>query len=230
MREAAASASAAASGAPPGAAAAAAGGGSGEEKEGEGVAKPGLRESFMVLASSLEIRCLAVMSLAQGLCTSLMEFAWKSHMRLLYPSPSDFTAFLGDVATWTGVVTASLMLASPLLFERMGWRGVASATPQVRGRRGGRGPCLVQQRAVCNLSPAGVCALQLPQRIAALCLLPRDLCHHIKPMRRNHNRRSCCTAAAPFSGPASRTSTSLATPRRTRSRTASRRPPPAAGC
>ena len=47
----------------------------------------GLRESFAILAASLEIRCLAVMSLAQGLCTSLHEFAWKSHMRLLYPSP-----------------------------------------------------------------------------------------------------------------------------------------------
>jgi hypothetical protein len=84
-----------------------------------------------VLASSMEIRCLAVMSLAQGLTTNLMEFAWKSHMRLLYPSPQDFTAFLGDVATWTGVVTGGLMLATPLLFDRLGWRGVASATPQV---------------------------------------------------------------------------------------------------
>jgi AAA family ATP:ADP antiporter len=36
------------------------------------------------------------MSLAQGLCNSLMEFAWKCHMRLLYPSPADFTAFLGE--------------------------------------------------------------------------------------------------------------------------------------
>lgn len=55
-----------------------------------------LRESFKVLAASVEIRCLAVMSLAQGLCNSLMEFAWKCHMRLLYPSPADFTAFLGE--------------------------------------------------------------------------------------------------------------------------------------
>ncbi|KIZ04926.1 ADP,ATP carrier protein 1 [Monoraphidium neglectum] len=93
--------------------------------------KVSLAESFSILAGSLEIRCLAVMSLAQGLCTSLMEFVWKSHMRLLYPSPSDFTSFLGDVALWTGVVTASSMLISPILFERLGWRGVASTTPQI---------------------------------------------------------------------------------------------------
>lgn len=37
----------------------------------------------------------------------------------------------GDVATWSGVVTGGLMLLSPLLFERLGWRGVASATPKI---------------------------------------------------------------------------------------------------
>ncbi|WIA39919.1 hypothetical protein OEZ86_013359 [Tetradesmus obliquus] len=90
--------------------------------------QPSAWESIKVLGRSLEIRCLAVMSLAQGLCNSLMEFAWKCHMRLLYPNPSDFTAFLGDVATWSGVVTAGLMLLSPLLFQRWGWRDVAYTT------------------------------------------------------------------------------------------------------
>lgn len=37
----------------------------------------------------------------------------------------------GDVATWSGVVTGGLMLLSPLLFERLGWRGVANATPTI---------------------------------------------------------------------------------------------------
>lgn len=57
--------------------------------------KTSLKDSFRMLAASVEIRCLATMSLAQGLCNSLMEFAWKCHMRILYPSPADFTAFLG---------------------------------------------------------------------------------------------------------------------------------------
>jgi AAA family ATP:ADP antiporter len=90
-----------------------------------------LLESAKVLAASLEIRCLAVMTLGHGLCTSLMELCWKHHMRLLLPSPSEFTAFLGDVAVATGGTTALLMLLSPLFFERLGWRGVASATPQI---------------------------------------------------------------------------------------------------
>ena len=47
------------------------------------------------------------MSMAQGLCTSLMEFAWKSHIKLLYPTPAEFTGFLGDVSTWQGIVTGA---------------------------------------------------------------------------------------------------------------------------
>jgi AAA family ATP:ADP antiporter len=61
--------------------------------------KPSMGEALSVLANSIPIRCLAVMSLAQGLCSSLMEFAWKSHIRLLFPDPGNFTAFLGDVST-----------------------------------------------------------------------------------------------------------------------------------
>lgn len=82
-----------------------------EEKE---KAKPSVGEIFRVLAASVPIRCLAVMSLAQGLCTSLMEFAWKSHISLLFPSPAEFTSFLGDVSMWQGVVTGGLMVSLPL--------------------------------------------------------------------------------------------------------------------
>jgi AAA family ATP:ADP antiporter len=74
--------------------------------------KPHLAEVWRILLSSIEIRCLAVMSIAQGLCTSLMEFAWKCHIKILYPSPSDFTAFLGDVATWTGEAEAATAAAA----------------------------------------------------------------------------------------------------------------------
>ena len=31
---------------------------------------------------------------------------------------------------WTGIITGCLMLVSPMIFERFGWRGVAGATPR----------------------------------------------------------------------------------------------------
>ncbi|GAX76146.1 hypothetical protein CEUSTIGMA_g3590.t1 [Chlamydomonas eustigma] len=93
--------------------------------------RPTLLEIYRMLAASVPIQCLAIMSVAMGLCSNLMEFAWKSHIKLLCPSPGDFTAFMGDVSTWQGLVTGALMVASPTIFRTMGWKGVAAATPQV---------------------------------------------------------------------------------------------------
>lgn len=61
---------------------------------------------------------------------ALLQVAWKNHLHMLHPSPQAYAAFMGNVAMWTGIVTGSLMVCSPLLFERLGWRGVAGATPR----------------------------------------------------------------------------------------------------
>lgn len=89
----------------------------------------GFTEAVKYLAKSPQIRCLAMMALAQGLSTNLLDVAWKQHLHMLHPSPAAYSAFMGEVAMWTGVVTGSLMFASPILFDRLGWRGVAGATP-----------------------------------------------------------------------------------------------------
>ena len=91
---------------------------------------PSLRQAFTFLARSPQIRCLAVMALAQGLSANLIEIAWKGQVHLLHPSPAAYSAVMGDVAMWTGIVTGSLMLLSPSLFRAWKWRGVAGATPK----------------------------------------------------------------------------------------------------
>lgn len=53
--------------------------------------KPSLREAFVFLTKSKQIRCLAVMALAQGLSTNLIEIAWKSHLHMLHPSPAAYS-------------------------------------------------------------------------------------------------------------------------------------------
>uniref|UniRef100_A0A061RUF3 ADP,ATP carrier protein n=1 Tax=Tetraselmis sp. GSL018 TaxID=582737 RepID=A0A061RUF3_9CHLO len=91
--------------------------------------KPSLSQAVRFLVNSPQIRCLAIMALAQGICTNLMDVAWKTHLRMLCPTPSEYASFMGNVASMTGVVTGLLMVASPILFKKIGWRGVAGATP-----------------------------------------------------------------------------------------------------
>ncbi len=83
---------------------------------------------------------------------SAPQVAWKGHLHMLHPSPALYAAFMGDVAMWTGIVTGSLMLTSPLLFDRFGWRGVAGATPRFMIATGVR----LRLRLALNLTLLGV--------------------------------------------------------------------------
>lgn len=95
------------------------------------IVKKSFRDSLLTLSKSPQIRCLAMMTLAQGLSVSLMEFLWKFHLRIAYPTPEAITGFLGDISTATGVVTALLMCISPVLFRKFTWSQVASITPNI---------------------------------------------------------------------------------------------------
>lgn len=98
------------------------------ERGGSGMS---MRDAWEFLKASPQIRCLALMALAQGITTNLLDLAWKHYLHKLATTPAAYSAILGDTAMWTGIVTGSLMFASPALFDRLGWRGVASATPSL---------------------------------------------------------------------------------------------------
>ncbi len=57
-------------------------------------AKLSLRDAVVFLTKSPQIQCLAVMALAQGLSTNLIEIAWKSHLHMLHPSPAAYSVRL----------------------------------------------------------------------------------------------------------------------------------------
>ena len=94
-------------------------------------APPSLAQSLATVAGSGHIRALAACAVAQGVATTLHEFAWKDHLRQLRPTPDAYSAAMGDVATATGLLSMALMLVSPVLFARLKWYGAASASPRI---------------------------------------------------------------------------------------------------
>lgn len=93
--------------------------------------KLGFKESIKSLMKNHLIASLATMTIAQGLCVTLMEYVWRSHLKLACPTPSAFSAYMGTVAMILGITTAFMMIVSPILFKKIGWRGVANVTPRV---------------------------------------------------------------------------------------------------
>lgn len=91
-----------------------------------------LKESFRFLLKSKYLGCLAVLVIAYGIAINLVEVTWKSQLKLQYPNPNDYSAFMGYFSAITGTVTIFMMLfVGGNVIRRFGWGVGALITPCV---------------------------------------------------------------------------------------------------
>ncbi|PIA31630.1 hypothetical protein AQUCO_04900140v1 [Aquilegia coerulea] len=93
--------------------------------------KMGTMESLKFLLSSRYIRDLATLVVAYGISINLVEVTWKSKLKAQFPSPNEYSAFMGDFSSLTGIATFSMMLLSRVIFRKFGWGVAAAITPSV---------------------------------------------------------------------------------------------------
>lgn len=91
----------------------------------------GTVESMKFLLSSRYVRDLATLVVAYGISINLVEVTWKSKLKAQFPSPNEYSAFMGDFSTWTGICTFTMMLLSRFIFRKFGWGVAAAITPTV---------------------------------------------------------------------------------------------------
>jgi AAA family ATP:ADP antiporter len=68
---------------------------------------------------------------AYGISINLVEVTWKSKIKAQFPNPNDYSAFMGDFSSCTGLVTFGMMLLSRVIFRKFGWGVAAQITPIV---------------------------------------------------------------------------------------------------
>ncbi|XP_038993355.1 ADP,ATP carrier protein 1, chloroplastic-like [Hibiscus syriacus] len=93
--------------------------------------KMGTMESLKFLVSSRYIRDLATLVVAYGISINLVEVTWKSKLKAQFPSPNEYSSFMGDFSTGTGIATFTMMLLSQFIFDKYGWGVAATITPTV---------------------------------------------------------------------------------------------------
>jgi ATP:ADP antiporter, AAA family len=94
-------------------------------------------ESFIFLAKSSYIRAMATIVVAYGISINLVEVTWKSRLKAQYPDPNDYSTFMGNFSTVTGIVTFTLMCVSRwVIMKHFGWGFAANITPIVLGITG----------------------------------------------------------------------------------------------
>lgn len=94
--------------------------------------KLSMKESFLYLARSKYMGCIALVVIAYGVCINLVEVTWKSQLKLQYPNSNDYNAFMGMFSQITGIVTILMMLfVGSNVIRRLGWTKAALMTPIV---------------------------------------------------------------------------------------------------
>ena len=99
--------------------------------------KGNLSDSLNIIKSSPKISSLAVLVVSYGISHRLFEFSWKGALRTLYPTAQGYQGVLADVAIATGYATIAFMLLGKFVFQHLGWRAAASATPTAMFISGG---------------------------------------------------------------------------------------------
>jgi len=95
-----------------------------------------MMESAKFLVSSPYIRDLAMLVISYGLCINIVEVSWKAKLKEAFPSPNEYSAFMGTFSSITGSVTLVMMLLGRTIFAKFGWRFAALVTPTMIGVTG----------------------------------------------------------------------------------------------
>jgi ATP:ADP antiporter, AAA family len=102
-----------------------------EKKSKKSKPKMGVFESFAYLAKSKYILSIAILVIGYGICINLVEVTWKGQLKLQYPNPNEYNAFMGKFSTFTGAVTIIMMFVGGWVIRKKGWGFAAMITPIV---------------------------------------------------------------------------------------------------
>jgi ATP:ADP antiporter, AAA family len=94
--------------------------------------KMSLKQSFAYLSKSKYLLCILILVIGYGIAINLVEVTWKHQLKLQYPNPNAYSAFMGYFSTVTGAITILMMLfIGGNVIRRFGWGAGALITPVV---------------------------------------------------------------------------------------------------
>jgi AAA family ATP:ADP antiporter len=93
--------------------------------------KMGMRKNFSYLAKSKYLICIAVIVITYNIAINLIEVVWKDQIKQLYPNPSEFSAYMGNVQTWIGIVATVISLFVGTVIRKMSWTKSALISPVI---------------------------------------------------------------------------------------------------
>jgi AAA family ATP:ADP antiporter len=88
-----------------------------------------LKESFKMIMGSRYIRLITILLICYGIAINLVEGPWKATAKTLYPTTTEFAAFVGSYLSYTGIVTILFVILGSNIVRKLGWFSAAIITP-----------------------------------------------------------------------------------------------------
>ncbi len=84
--------------------------------------KMSMRKNFAHLMRSKYLIYLAVLVISYHLTMNLVEVVWKNQMKMVYPNPAEYSAYMGQIMIWMEMIAivASLLITSNVI-RRFSW-------------------------------------------------------------------------------------------------------------
>jgi ATP:ADP antiporter, AAA family len=84
--------------------------------------KMGLRENFAYIVKSKYLLRIAIIVVAYHFAINLTEVLWKDQIKILYPNPNDYNAYMGEVLRAMGIISSIIAIAiSGNIIRRLSW-------------------------------------------------------------------------------------------------------------
>ncbi len=80
-----------------------------------------MRKNFAYLAKSKYLICISLIVLGYNIAINLIEVVWKNQIKELYPNPSHYNMYMGEVMTLMGVIATVTALLTVYAMRRFSW-------------------------------------------------------------------------------------------------------------
>lgn len=92
-----------------------------------------LKDSLKHLIRSPSLGCIALMVIGYSISVNMIEVIWKATLKLQYPTPHEYEAFMGLLTSVIGALSLFLALGGGYIIRKFGWYVGALSTPIVLG-------------------------------------------------------------------------------------------------
>lgn len=87
------------------------------------------KQSLLCIFQSRPLLCIATLVIGFGLTSNLIEVVWKGTIKIVYPLPQDYNAYVNQLTSIIGVLAVCMSLLARWIFQVFNWSKVALFTP-----------------------------------------------------------------------------------------------------